>query len=552
MNKVQKRKFRAKPNAKTQAAKKLRTILFSRLLVVLLLLLIQLAIFIVLTIKLEAVATYFFGGGVIVSAIFLLYLVNVPGKNEFKLAWILPVLIMPVFGITLYFMYKYNQGGIWLKRKLRRMKEISEEYIPEKEKVLEISKNFTAVEDICSYLYKFGRYPCYKDTATEYFSCGEDFFADLIDELKKAKHFVFIEFFIVEPCQIMDRLLEILSKKAEEGVEVRILFDSIGSISLSSSILKNYFTSYGISSKVWLKFIPVFNTGLNNRDHRKIICIDGKVAYTGGINITDEYANIVSRRFNYWKDAGIKITGPAARTFTLMFLQQWNVQNKKKVPCENFEKFISKDAVLCDLRKRSVAANVRGAKAVNTSGSKPGLVIPYGDDAYNGADLAENVFKYILEKSTAKVRIMTPYIIIDNSLLDDLIFAANRGVQIEIIVPKHYDHFVSFCVGRTYIKNLIENGIKVFAYETGFIHSKVFVADSKIGTIGSINLDYRSLYHHFECSTFLYKTDSIKAAEKDFDNLKNECSEITTENYRNIPWFIRTVGWIFRIFAPLM
>ena len=179
----------------------------------------------------------------------------------------------------------------------------------------------------------------------------------------------------------MDKLLEILSRKVKEGVEVRILFDSIGSIALSSSLLRDYFTTFGISSKVWLKFIPVFNTGLNNRDHRKIVSIDGKVAFTGGVNITDEYANLSSKRFDYWKDAGIKITGPAVRSFTLMFLQQWNVQNKKNQPCENFENFIPKKAVLKNPRKRALENS---------------LVIPYGDDAYNEVNIAENVYKYIL------------------------------------------------------------------------------------------------------------------------------------------------------------
>ena len=214
--------------------------------------------------------------------------------------------------------------------------------MPTEKKVREIYDDFPEVKDLASYLNRYGKYPSFKDTKTEYFSCGELFFEDVLKELEKAKKFVFIEFFIVEPCQIMDRMLEILSRKVEEGVEVRILFDGIGSIALSSSMLKDYFTSFGINSKVWLKMIPVINTGFNNRDHRKIISIDGRIAYTGGINITDEYANIVSKRFDYWKDAGIKIEGPAVHTFTMMFLEQWNVQNKKNQPCEDFSKFISR------------------------------------------------------------------------------------------------------------------------------------------------------------------------------------------------------------------
>lgn len=536
------KKFTAKPNSKTEAAQKLRTILFSRLIFVVILLLIQFAVYLFIALRLQHYEVYFLGTSVVISIVFLLYLVNTPGKNEFKLAWILPVLVVPIAAIIFYFMYKYNQGGIWLKRKLKKLREDSKDFLPDENDEIKTAESCPEVKDIAYYLYKYGTSPCYKDNETKYFSCGEDFFEDLIDELSKAKRFIFFEFFIVEPCQIMDRLLEILSQKVKEGVEVRLLFDSIGSISFSSNLLRYYFTSYGISSKVWLKFIPVFNTGLNNRDHRKIISIDNKVAFTGGINITDEYANIVQKRFNYWKDAGLKIKGPAVRSFTLMFLEQWNVQNRKKLPCENFERFVDKKAVLENSTK------AKNRKSV----SKNELVIPYGDDAYNGEEIAENVYKYILNKAQKKVRIMTPYVIIDNSLFDDIVFTVSRGVQVEIIVPAFYDHFISFCVGRTYIKNLIEKGVKVFAYEKGFVHSKVMTADEKFGTVGSVNLDYRSFYHHFECGAFLYNTDSVKAAEKDFDETKNYCTEITIENYKNTKWYIRAVGWLFRIVGPLL
>jgi len=531
-------RFKAKRNKKTEGAIKLRKVLFNRLIVIVLLLLLQLLIFILVSLNLQKWLTYYVWSSILISIFFLMYLVNLSGKNEFKIAWILPVLVMPVFGISLYFMYRYNQGGMWLKHKIKKVMKASEQYIPSEKAALEVSRKFKEVHDLSKYLYTQGKNPPFADCSTKYYRCGEDFFVDVLADMKKAKKFIFIEFFIVEPCKIMDSILEVLSKKVKEGVQVRILFDSIGSISLSSSLLKDYFTSYGIESKIWLKFIPVFNTGLNNRDHRKIISIDGKTAYTGGVNISDEYANIYSKRFDYWKDAGIRITGKAVHTFTLMFLQMWNSQNKMKEPVEDFSRYISVGNEL-ELSKPSIDV-------------KKGLVIPYGDDAYNDVDLAENVYRYILIKSENRVCIMTPYVIIDNSILDDLVFAAQRGVKVELIVPQFYDHFISFCVGRTYIKNLIENGVKVYAYQKGFIHSKVFIGDSKMGTVGSVNLDYRSFFHHFECGAFMYKTESIKDIQKDFDNTKLESKEITIEEYKKIPLRVRAVGWIFRIFAPLM
>lgn len=373
------KKFAAKPNAKTAMVKKLRTLLFGRFLVVALLLLLQFLVFLLFALKLQSHIEYYLFASVAISVFFLLYFSNTSGELEFKFAWLFPILLLPVFGTLLYVMYKYNQGGVNLRKRLGKMKDDSSCFIPEKTEVEKVACDFPEAKDIATYLYNVGSYPAYTDSATTYFPSGEDFFSDLIDELGKAKRFVFLEFFIVEACQILDRLLEILSKKVKEGVEVRILFDSIGSIALSSSLLCNYFSASGISSKIWLKFIPVFNTGLNNRDHRKIVVIDGKTAFTGGVNITDEYANLVAKRFAYWKDAGIKITGPAVRSFSLMFLQQWNVQNKKNQPCENFENFIPKKAVLKNPRKRM---------------PEKSLVIPYGDDAYNEVNIAENVYSY--------------------------------------------------------------------------------------------------------------------------------------------------------------
>lgn len=506
---------------------------------VVLLLLIQFSIFFLFLLKLQHYAWYYFGASIALSVLFLMYLVNIPGKNEFKLAWLFLVLCVPVFGISLYFLFKYNQGGIWLKHKLKRVKEESEVYIADKEKTEQVIKKYPEVKDIASYLYKYEKYPAYEGTKSHYFSCGEDFFSDVIKSFENAKKFIFIEFFIVEPSHILDRLLEVLEKKVKEGVEVRILFDSIGSVMLSSSLLKDYFKVYGIKSKVWLKFLPVFNTGFNNRDHRKIIVVDNRIAYTGGVNISDEYANIESKRFDYWKDAGIKLTGPAVQSFSLLFLQMWNAQNKKKQSIENFENFISKNE------------NVKLSSTPKMN-SECGLVIPYGDDAYNNHDIAENVYYYLLNKAQKKVTIMTPYVIIDNSILDALIFTSQRGVDVELIVPEKYDHFVTFCVGRTFIKTLIENGVKVYAYQSGFIHSKVFVSDCKYGAVGSVNLDYRSFYHHFECGTFLYKTESLLKASEDFEKTKAECKEITMEEYKKIPAFRRIVGWLFRVFSPLM
>ncbi|MCQ2611301.1 MAG: cardiolipin synthase [Treponema sp.] len=530
---------KTRPNNRLQKVNRLHALLLGRVVLIAAGLLAQFALLIILFLSLENVLTIYLGSGVLISIIFLCYLVNIPGKNEFKIAWLLPVLIAPIFGIILYVLYRTNTGGIRLGHQLNSVKQKSRAVLPSQNENQKITQQFPQIKDLADYIYNTGNFPSYTNTSTEFFPSGEDFFASLLTDLEQAKKFIFIEFFIVEASNILEEIISVLHKKVEQNVEVRILFDSVGSIALSSRILKDYFSVYGIQSKVFLKLIPIFNTGLNCRDHRKIVSIDGIISYTGGINITDEYANISSKRFNYWKDTGIKFTGSATQSFTQMFLQNWNLSTPITSITDNFGLYTNPVLLPenCDL---------------NGSSNAQGLVIPYGDDAYNNHDIAENIYRYIIDHAKKYVHIMTPYVIIDNAMVSCLSFCAQRGIEVEIIVPEHWDHFISFCVGRTFLKNLIANGVKVFTYQKGFVHAKVFTSDDSIATIGSVNLDYRSFYHHFECGAVIYKDKSVAAIEQDFNLTKLDCEQLTMEKYKKSPAFRRIIGWIFRIFAPLM
>lgn len=529
MNKKQK-ELKLKKNNKF-----LETLIYSKLLMIIILLLIQFALFAIFCLKLEPYTKYFIGGSIALSLLFATYLVNSPGKNEFKISWLIPVLILPVFGISLYFMYKLNFGGFSLNKKLQKIKQNSKNFFldsPENKKALSI---YPKVEDISTYLMKTGNFPPFTNTSTEYFSAGEYMFPQILKDLKSAQKFIFLEYFIIEPSTIWDNVLQILKEKVQNGVEVRLMYDSLGSIAFSTNAYIDYLNSLGIKAQIFKKFVPIFDTGLNNRDHRKILVIDGKIAYTGGINISDEYINLNHKRFDYWKDTGIKIKGPAVRSFTSMFLETWNIQ----IPQKEKNNFVLEDF----------------SKYIETSFPEvpqSGVVIPYGDDAYNNEDIAENVYNYILSKSHDYVHIMTPYIIIDNSLMNSLIFAAKRGVEVSLIVPSHYDHYITFCVGRKFIKTLIQNGVHVYGFDPGFIHAKVFVSDGNRGTVGSVNLDYRSLDHHFECGLYMYKTNVISDMEKDFQETKKRCTEITMDIYKKYPLHQRVLGWFFKIFAPLL
>lgn len=512
--------------------KVLKTFVFSRILIVALLLIVQIAIFMLPVFLYVPNAKHLFKVSIALSLLFCFYLVNSPGKNEFKIAWLIPVLILPVFGIGLYILFKRNLPGTNFSKRLKKVKAYSRPFLADIETEKKALELYPKVKDISTYLKDTEGYSTFTDTSTKYFSCGEDFFPSAMEDLKKAKKFIFLEYFVIEESSMWNKILELLAQKVKEGVEVYVLYDSLGSVAYSTRRYENYLRSLGIKAKIFSPFIPVYDTALNNRDHRKLLEIDGLVAYTGGLNISDEYINLNHKRFPYWKDSAIRIEGPAVRTFTVTFLQVWYLQAKKnEFVFSDFDRFVN------------VPKNLQ---------NEGGIVIPYGHDAYSTSDIAENVYNYILSKAHGYVHITSPYLVIDNTLLNSMIFAAKRGVEVSIIVPQKYDHFLTYCVGRKFIKQLIENGVHVYAYKKGFIHSKNFVSDDKRGTVGSINLDYRSLFHHFECGVYLYQTETVAEVEMDFQEALKDCEEITSDVYKKYPLKVKLLGWFFKVFAPLL
>lgn len=536
--KIAKQKTERIPQRRLKA---LKLIVQSKVIFIILLLILQLVLLAVVVFHFYKYSKYLGWFSFALSSLFLTYLMAKRGKNEFKIVWIVPVLFLPVFGISLYFLYKINGGRRKLKRNLKTVKDLAKPVLDEFGETEAIAEKYPKVGDITNYLKKTGNYPAYTSVTEKYFSCGEEFFADLKPRLQEAKKFIFIEYFIISPSQTWLEILDILKEKAKNGVEVRVLYDSIGSVMYSTKKYEKYLAKFGIKAKVFIPFAPFFDVEMNNRDHRKILVVDGETVYTGGLNISDEYANLTHPRFDYWKDIAIRLDGKAVESFTVMFLQLWNVANKCTENVEDYKKYTSEPLV----SKNEIAAK-------NASEGKNGVFIPYGDDAFSGEDIAENVYLYILSKAHDYVHIMTPYTIIDNTMFNVMAFAAKRGVEVSVIVPHFYDHYITFCVGRTYIKSMIECGINVYEYNRGFVHAKSFVSDANRATVGSVNLDYRSLYHHFECGVFLYRTKEIHAIEKDFQETLKDCTKITMATYKKIPFHTRVIGWCFRLFAPLL
>ena len=575
-------------------------------------LLVQLVYYIYICFRVTPYTKYMFAASETLSIIFIIFLSNSSGKNEFKLAWMFPVLVSPIFGISIYFLTKHNTGWTRIKKKLQKTRKITNENaemifeknlrsadlcedencgsgtaengenekksdesdfcsitkslnaknsfqnssisknpnaeIDENKKFIaknstdcnSIAKNSIAndleeIRDLENYTISTELFPAFAQNRTRYFPSAEEAFPFMLAELEKAENFIFLDYFIIDVSEMWNKIFAILKEKAKNGVKVRILFDSIGSINIASKSFVRFLAENNIEAREFMPMIPVFNTGLNNRDHHKIMDIDGRICFTGGANITDEYINLIQPRFAYWKDSVISVEGSSVISFTKLFLQIWHTQEKK-------------------IDEKKVENECQKYLDVKFENFKDkGLVLPYGDDGYNTEELAENIYRYILCRSKKYVRITTPYLVLDNNFLSELIFTARRGVEVEIIFPGNFDHFLTYCVGLRYVKILIENGIKVYFYDKGFIHSKNFVGDGEIGTVGSINLDYRSLYHHFECGILLYKTDSLKDVEEDFEKTKAECVEITPEIFRKRVSIFRTaLGCTCKIFGPLL
>jgi len=506
----------------------IRKAVFSRMFLTFLIIAVQIAVVIFFLLRFQSNLEVYFGASLFLSTGFMVYLSNCSGKNEFKMAWLLPTIVFPLFGVAAYILYHTNGGGNKVRKRLEQVKKRTAECLIPKaaaEKVLEL---YPEAEGLGKYLLENGSFYPHENNYVKYFSSGEDFYPDMFQAIRSAKKFVFIEFFIIEVDETWLLLLELLEQKVLEGLEVRVLFDALGSPVASQKKYLKYLHNMGIKAHSFFPLVPFFSTQQNNRDHRKIIIIDGEVAYTGGVNISNQYMNRGENRFKYWKDNAIRIEGPAIQNMMALFLQTWNIDYKGE---EDFNHFIN-----YPFPKRDF----------------PGLLIPYGDDAFNKEDIAEDVYLHIISNAKKYVYITSPYIVIDNQMQEALIFAARRGVNVSLIVPSVPDHFLTFCIGRTFLKSLFEKGVNVYTYEKGFIHEKTFISDDKVATIGSVNLDYRSLFHHFECGVYMYASPVISDIKNDFEETLKDCKKMDLQAYKKIPSYQRVIGRVFRIFASLI
>lgn len=502
--------------------------IFSRLGIILLLFLVQVCILFGIFRWFAHFLPHIIGGTVVFMVAMVLYLFNSRMNATAKMTWLILILLVPVFG-ALFFLYTRTElGHRALKARVSQLIGETKDSIKQDEGTMQrLMKEDHGTAALSCYLSQTGCFPVYENTAATYFPSGETKFAEMLEQLKQAEHFIFLEYFIVEEGLMWGKILEILAQKAAQGVDVRILYDGMCEFTLLPHDYPKRLAALGIKCKMFAPITPFVSTHYNYRDHRKILVIDGHTAFTGGINLADEYIN-QKVRFGHWKDTALMLKGEAVKSFTLLFLQMWGI-DEKHTEFESFLKYPAKAP----------------------EGTK-GYVMPYGDCPLDEDKVGEMIYIDILNRAKRYVHIMTPYLILDGEMETALQFAAKRGVDVRLILPGIPDKKAAYALAKTHYASLLEAGVKLYEYTPGFVHAKVFVSDDEKAVVGTINLDYRSLYHHFECAAYLYGTGCITEIEKDFEETLASCRQVTKETIRKEKLKTKIAGCILKVIAPLM
>lgn len=504
-------------------------LILQRRLVVLFLLLVQIIILIVL---IDSGSKYYSIVSSVLTFISLLVSLHIltrKVKGAYKLTWIIQIMLFPVFGGLLYLIIKFQTSTRKFSSRQKRIDEETRPYYFIEDNIF--SRASAAYPEYVAhlrYLENFAGFPVFDGTETEYLTPGEAKFSCMLDELKKSEKYIFLEYFIIDQGVMWDSILEILKEKAAAGVEVRVMYDDVGCFVKMPKGYPNYLRGFGIQCTVFNPFRPVLTALQNNRDHRKICVVDGKVAFTGGINLADEYINVFER-FGHWKDASVVLRGKAAWSFTLMFLEMWSLANKTEEDYFSYYPW------------RDEPCRIPG----------DGYVQPYADSPMDSDNVGEHVYLQIIGSARDYIYINTPYLIVDDSMISSLILAAKSGVDVRIVTPYMPDKRLVHITTRSYYHDLVKSGVRIYEYSKGFIHSKTFVSDDKIATVGTTNLDFRSLYLHFECGVVMYGSRAVCQLKEDFLRTLELCEEITEEKCRgNV--FVRFFQSLLRLFAPLM
>ncbi len=517
-------------------------IVFSRLLHVILLLALQVYIIFSFFTWLTGYIPYYRAITTLFTILMLFYLFNSDMDSSAKLTWLFIIALVPVPGALFYGFTRVEFGFRSLKERMIEIMSETSGIIKTHDSIKKkLRNNSSDINQISKYLNKTGCFPVFQEENITYYSSGEKMYEAILEEVSKAQHFIFLEYFIIEEGYMWGKLLKLLKEKADAGVDVRVMYDGMCEMKQLPYNYAKRLEAIGIRAKSFAPILPFISTYYNYRDHRKILVIDGKVAFNGGVNLADEYINIV-KRFGYWKDSAVRVKGEAANAYTLMFLQMWSFDEKEF----DYKKFLTVDSSKNNSKNKHMDSNL-----ARTS-RKKGYLIPFGDIPLDGYKVSENIYMDILNRADSYVHIMTPYLIMDDELENSIKFAAQRGIDVKIILPGIPDKKMAYSLAKSRYHSLLRSGVKIYEFTPGFIHSKNLVSDDKRAVVGTINLDYRSLYHHFECGTLLYETKCIGDIENDFQSTIKKCTEITIDNRSLKNYIYATTGKMLKLIAPLM
>lgn len=463
----------------------------------------------------------------VISFLAALSIISRNTNPAYKIAWLVPILLLPVFGGMFYLMLGGNRISRRQRRKLAAVENAMRENLPQDQAVLRRLRWESPDAALQSaYLINVAGCPVYGSTAAEYFPLGDDAWPVMLRELRKAEQYIFLEYFIIASGVMWDSILEILREKAAQGLDVRVMFDDFGCITVLPAGTKKALEAAGIQCCVFGPFVPVASARLNNRDHRKLMIIDGKVGFTGGINLADEYVNR-KERFGHWKDNAILLRGAAVWSMTVMFLSLWDYV-------------------------RGGGDSLKALSPPEPVSSGRGYVQPYTDNPMDDEAVGATVYRNLISRAKKYIHITTPYLIIDYAMTQALTGAAKAGVEVVILTPHIPDKWYVHLMTRAYYEELVKGGVKIYEYTPGFLHAKVFSVDGEYAVVGTVNLDFRSMYLHFENGVLLYKADCIPQVEQDIQNTLAVSQEVTLEECRATRWPVRLLRALLRLVAPLM
>lgn len=509
---------------------KIGKILFHRLGVIAVFILLQIAVYVTTIIVSSDYIVYLNWFFRLVGAGVVLWIINDRSNPGYKLGWVIIVLVIPVAGGPLYLLLGGNRLSHRNQRRLRVMQERIERYLRAdccRSKQLGEVTEPDAGHMAC-YLEQAADSPVYGNTETKYYALGDLCFPDMLEALESAERYIFLEYFIIEKGEFWDAIFEVLCRKAAEGVEVRVIYDDIGSIFTLPSRFDRMLVRSGIKCRAFNRLVPVLSMRQNNRDHRKYLIVDGIVAFTGGINLADEYINR-KERFGHWKDTAIRLRGDAVWSVTVSFLAMWGFTQDAN---DDFDDF-------------------RACPAPKTEQCS-GYVQPYWDCPWDEEPVGQTVYLNLINKAKRYVYMTTPYLVLDYATTIALKNAAQSGVDVRILTPHIPDKKAVFELTRAHYEELLEAGVRIFEYTPGFIHAKNFVVDDLYGTVGTINMDYRSMFLHFEDGVLLYHTPTVMDLQQDFLETQAVSEEVTLEGCRQVLLIRRLFRSVLKVFAPLL